>query len=139
MTVMEPLILFGIILALALNFVNGLNDASHSIATVVATNTSMIEAPMATTMDRGVRPLLVTIAVPIVAATAVVKRNGPAMLQTAVKNTAFMGDRAFVATTVAIEWEASLRPLTKFRARARIIPNRMRGSMTVMNGPSRCH
>jgi len=37
MTGMEPLILFGIILALALNFVNGLNDASHSIATVVAT------------------------------------------------------------------------------------------------------
>ena len=37
MTGMEPLIVFGIILALALNFVNGLNDASHSIATVVAT------------------------------------------------------------------------------------------------------
>ena len=34
---MEPFVLFGIILALALNFVNGLNDASHSIATVVAT------------------------------------------------------------------------------------------------------
>jgi hypothetical protein len=29
---MEPIILFGIILALALNFVNGLNYASHSIA-----------------------------------------------------------------------------------------------------------
>jgi PiT family inorganic phosphate transporter len=37
MTGMDPVILFGIILALALNFVNGLNDASHSIATVVAT------------------------------------------------------------------------------------------------------
>jgi hypothetical protein len=31
------IILFGIILALGMNFVNGLNDASHSIATVVAT------------------------------------------------------------------------------------------------------
>ena len=34
---MDPFILFGIILALGLAFVNGLNDASHSIATVVAT------------------------------------------------------------------------------------------------------
>jgi hypothetical protein len=30
MTGIDPLILFGIILALALNFVNGLNDAAHS-------------------------------------------------------------------------------------------------------------
>ena len=34
---MEPLIIFGVILALFLNFVNGANDAAHSIATVVAT------------------------------------------------------------------------------------------------------
>lgn len=37
MTGMDPFILSGIALALILNFVNGLNDASHSIATVVAT------------------------------------------------------------------------------------------------------
>jgi PiT family inorganic phosphate transporter len=36
-TIVEPFILFGIIIALGLAFVNGLNDAAHSIATVVAT------------------------------------------------------------------------------------------------------
>lgn len=34
---MEPLLIAGIILALLFNFVNGLNDAANSIATVVAT------------------------------------------------------------------------------------------------------
>jgi PiT family inorganic phosphate transporter len=34
---MEPLIIFGVILALSLNFVNGRNDAANSVATVVAT------------------------------------------------------------------------------------------------------
>src|SRR5512139_1012518 len=34
---MDPLIIFGIFLALSLNFVNGRNDAANSIATVVAT------------------------------------------------------------------------------------------------------
>ena len=105
----------------------------------VATNTRMMAAPMATTMESGVRPLCVTIAVPMVAATAVVNRNGPTRLQMAVKKTAFIGESAFVATTVAIECDASLRPLTKFSASARMMPNRMSGSMPVMNGPSRCH
>ena len=35
--IVEPFILFGIIIALVLAFVNGLNDAAHSIATVVVT------------------------------------------------------------------------------------------------------
>ena len=105
----------------------------------VATNTRMMAVPMATTMERGVSPLRVTMAVPMVAATAVVNRNGPTRLQTAVEKTAFIGESAFVATTVAIECDASLRPLTKFSASARMIPNRMSGSMPVMNVPSRCH
>jgi len=104
----------------------------------VATNTRMIAEPIATTMEKGVRPLALTIAVPIVAATAVVKRNGPIMLPIAVYSTALPGERAFVATTVAMECEASFSPLTKFRARARMMPKRTRGSMPVMNGPSRC-
>ena len=102
----------------------------------VATNTRMMAVPMATTMESGVSPLFVTMAVPMVAATAVVNRNGPTMLQTAVENTAFAGESARVATTVAIECDASLRPLTKFSARARMIPNRMNGSMPVMYVPS---
>ena len=54
----------------------------------VATKTRTIAAPMATTIESGVRPLWRTIAVPMVAATAVVKRNGPIMLQIAVYRTA---------------------------------------------------
>src|SRR5665647_1894486 len=99
----------------------------------------MIDAPIATTIERGVRASLVTIAVPIVAATAVEKRKGPIILHIAVENTAFIGESAFVATTVAIECEASLRPLTKFSASARIMPNRMRGSMPIMRGSLRYH
>jgi hypothetical protein len=102
----------------------------------VATNTRMMAVPMATTMERGVSPFPETIAVPIVAATAVVKTNGPITLQMAVENTAFAGESAFVATTVAIECAASLRPFTKFSASARMIPNRMSGSMPVMHVPS---
>ena len=51
----------------------------------VATKTRIMDAPIATTIDRGVSALRVTMAVPIVAATAVVKRNGPITLQIAVR------------------------------------------------------
>ena len=104
----------------------------------VAANTRIMAVPVATTMERGVSPLRETIAVPTVAATAVVKRNGPIRLQQAVEKTAFTGESAFVATTVAIECAASLRPLTKLSARARMMPKRMSGSIPVMHVPSRC-
>lgn len=74
---MEPLVLFGIILALALNFVNGLNDASHSIATVVATKAlSPIKAVLYTAICNMVGPFLFTTAVAATIGTAIVSANG---------------------------------------------------------------
>jgi hypothetical protein len=100
----------------------------------VATKTSEIAAPIAMTIDTGFKESGWTMEVPIVVATAVVKINGPAMLQIEVRSTACHGDRDFVATTVAIECAASLSPFTKFRASARITPNTMRGSMDISCG-----
>ena len=69
----EPLILFGIILALALNFVNGLNDASHSIATVVATKAlSPAKAVFFTALCNLIGPFLFTTAVAATIGTAIV-------------------------------------------------------------------
>lgn len=77
MTNMEPLILFGIILALALNFVNGLNDAAHSIATVVATKAlSPIRAVIATAICNVAGPFLYTTAVAATIGTAIVAKSG---------------------------------------------------------------
>jgi len=61
---MEPLVLFGILLALALNFFNGLNDASHSIATVVATRAlSPLKATLLTGICNMLGPFIFTTAV----------------------------------------------------------------------------
>ncbi len=69
----EPIILFGIILALALNFVNGLNDASHSIATVVATKAlSPAKAVFLTGLCNAIGPYLFTTAVAATIGTAIV-------------------------------------------------------------------
>lgn len=77
MTGMEPLILFGIILALVLNFVNGLNDASHSIATVVATKAlSPIKAVFATAICNLIGPFLFTTAVAATIGTAIISGSG---------------------------------------------------------------
>ena len=74
---MEPFILFGIILALALNFVNGLNDASHSIATVVATKAlSPIKAVFFTAICNMIGPFLFTTAVAATIGTAIVTKSG---------------------------------------------------------------
>jgi PiT family inorganic phosphate transporter len=71
----EPLILFGILLALALNFVNGLNDASHSIATVVATKAlSPVRAVFLTALGNFAGPYLFTTAVAATIGTAIVTR-----------------------------------------------------------------
>lgn len=75
MTGIDPLILFGIILALALNFVNGLNDAAHSIATVVATRAlSPIKAVFYTAICNMVGPFLFSTAVAATIGTAIVTR-----------------------------------------------------------------
>lgn len=64
---MEFIIIFGIFLALLFNFVNGLNDAGNSIATIVAT--------------RAVRPLYALILA------AVCNIAGPFLLTTAIAKT----------------------------------------------------
>jgi len=77
MTGMDPLILFGIVLALALNFVNGLNDAAHSIATVVATKAlSPAKAVFSTAVCNLIGPFLFTTAVAATIGTAVVHGSG---------------------------------------------------------------
>lgn len=74
---MEPFVLFGIILALALNFVNGLNDASHSIATVVATRAlSPVKAVFSTAVCNLVGPFLFSTAVAATIGTGIVHENG---------------------------------------------------------------
>jgi PiT family inorganic phosphate transporter len=73
----DPLILFGILLALALNFVNGLNDASHSIATVVATKAlSPIKAVLLTAICNTIGPFLFTSAVAVTIGTTLVSSSG---------------------------------------------------------------
>jgi inorganic phosphate transporter, PiT family len=74
---MDSLVLFGIILALALNFVNGLNDASHSIATVVATKAlSPGKAVLFTAICNMIGPFLFTTAVAATIGTAIVSKQG---------------------------------------------------------------
>jgi PiT family inorganic phosphate transporter len=70
---MEPLVIFGVILALALNFVNGLNDAAHSIATVVATKSlSPWRAVLLTSLCNMLGPFIFTTAVATTIGTAIV-------------------------------------------------------------------
>lgn len=71
---MEPFILFGIVLALALNFVNGLNDASHSIATVVATRAlSPLKATLLTGICNMLGPFIFTTAVAYTIGTEIIQ------------------------------------------------------------------
>jgi inorganic phosphate transporter, PiT family len=77
MSGMDPVILFGIILALALNFVNGLNDASHSIATVVATKAlSPLRAVFSTAVCNLIGPFLFSTAVAVTIGTEIVTTEG---------------------------------------------------------------
>jgi len=107
MTVMEPLILFGIILALALNFVNGLNDASHSIATVVATKAlSPVKAVFATAICNLIGPFLFTTAVAATIGTAIISKSGLTELSIVVAiGTAII--LVFVATRAGIPLSSS--------------------------------
>jgi len=73
---MEPFILFGIILALCLAFFNGLNDASHSIATVVATRAlSPTKAVFLTAICNMIGPFIFTTAVAATIGTAIVTKS----------------------------------------------------------------
>ena len=61
---MDPLVLVGIVLALLFNFVNGMNDAANSIATIVATRVlSPVQAVAMATFFNMVGPLVFTTAV----------------------------------------------------------------------------
>jgi inorganic phosphate transporter, PiT family len=74
---MEPFILFGIILALGLAFVNGRNDVSGSIATVVATRAlSPAKAVFLTAICNMLGPFIFTTAVAATIGTAIVTRGG---------------------------------------------------------------
>ena len=73
---MEPLILFGILLACGLAFVNGLNDAAHSIATVVATRAlSPIKAVFLTALCNMLGPFVFTTAVAATIGTTILTQN----------------------------------------------------------------
>jgi PiT family inorganic phosphate transporter len=107
MTGLEPLILFGIILALALNFVNGLNDASHSIATVVATRAlSPIKAVFFTAICNMIGPFLFTTAVAATIGTAIVTQSGLTPLSIVVAMGASIS-LVFVATRAGIPLSSS--------------------------------
>jgi inorganic phosphate transporter, PiT family len=70
---MDILIIFGIFLALALNFVNGLNDASHSIATVVVTKAlSPWNASVLSALANFIGPFIFTTAVAATIGTSIV-------------------------------------------------------------------
>ena len=61
---MDPLVIAGIVLALLFNFVNGMNDATNSIATVVATRVlSPLKAVTMAAFFNMIGPLLLTTAV----------------------------------------------------------------------------
>nr|WP_321353267.1 inorganic phosphate transporter [uncultured Methanoregula sp.] len=103
----DPLILFGIILALALNFVNGLNDASHSIATVVATKAlSPIKAVLYTAICNLIGPFLFTTAVAATIGTAIVSQSGLTPLSIVVAMGAAI-ILVFVATRAGIPLSSS--------------------------------
>jgi len=73
---MDPFIIFGVILALGLAFVNGLNDASHSIATVVATRAlSPAKAVFLTAVCNMLGPFIFTTAVAATIGTAIISKN----------------------------------------------------------------
>jgi PiT family inorganic phosphate transporter len=103
----EPIILFGIILALALNFVNGLNDASHSIATVVATKAlSPGKAVFLTAICNVIGPFLFTTAVAATIGTAIVTRGALTPLSIVVAMGASI-ILVFVATRAGIPLSSS--------------------------------
>jgi PiT family inorganic phosphate transporter len=73
MTGFELIILFGICLALVLNFANGMNDASHAIATVIATKAlSPGKAVVLTAICNVIGPFIFTTAVAVTIGTEII-------------------------------------------------------------------
>ena len=104
---MEPLILFGILLACGLAFVNGLNDAAHSIATVVATRAlSPAKAVFLTAFCNMLGPFVFTTAVAATIGTAIVMQNAltPATLIVAMSTAILL---IFTATRAGIPLSSS--------------------------------
>lgn len=76
MTVTEPFLLLGILLALSLAFVNGLNDAGHSLATIVATRAlSPVKAVFLTALCNMIGPFVFPVAVAATIGTAIITPN----------------------------------------------------------------
>lgn len=104
---MEPFILFGIILALGLAFVNGLNDASHSIATVVATRAlTPAKAVFLTAICNMLGPFVFTTAVAATIGTAIITKNAltPQTIIVAMASAILL---IFVATRIGIPLSSS--------------------------------
>lgn len=73
MTGVDPVIVFGIILALVLNFINGLMDSAQGVATMVATRAlSPLKAVMLTGLFNMIGPFIFTTAVAATIGTAIV-------------------------------------------------------------------
>jgi len=73
MTIFDPVILFGIFIALVLNFFNGLTDAAQGVATVVATRAlSPLKAVFLTGVCNMFGPFVFTTAVAATIGTAIV-------------------------------------------------------------------
>jgi inorganic phosphate transporter, PiT family len=103
----DPFILFGIFLALALSFVNGLNDASHSIATVVATKAlSPIKAVFSTAVCNMFGPFLFSTAVAVTIGTAIIPSEDLTPISLVVA-TATSIALVFVATRLGIPLSSS--------------------------------
>ena len=104
---LEPIILFGIILALGLNFVNGLNDASHSIATVVATKAlSPIKAVFYTAICNMIGPFVLSTAVAVTIGTTIITQSALTPLSIVVAMGAAIV-LVFVATRMGIPISSS--------------------------------
>jgi PiT family inorganic phosphate transporter len=107
MTGFDPLITFGIIIAMGLAFVNGLNDASHSIATVVATRAlSPAKAVFLTAVCNMLGPFVFTTAVAATIGTAIISKNSltPQTIIVAMVSAIFL---IFVATRAGLPLSSS--------------------------------
>ena len=90
---MDPLVLAGIFLALLFNFVNGMNDAANSIATVVATRVlSPVKAVAMAAFFNMIGPLVFT--------TAVAKTIGKGIVDPMFLTTSVL----FIGLVVAVLW-----------------------------------
>ena len=107
MTFSEPFLMAGIALALALAFINGSNDAAHSIATIVATRSlSPAKAVFLTALCNMIGPFVFPVAVAATIGTAIITKNAltPFSLEVAM-GTAFI--LILVATRIGLPLSSS--------------------------------